>query len=140
MKMSFLILVAFSLFTTFTNPLSAKPLDEKQKQELKSPTNENLRDQMNKMIISIADLDILANRDETADFEIFIEDADRILKAIAEIRKLDKAGIYTKLLDDLETPTRKLKELSLEKNQKAMEMPEQIFNACFQCHQTHRKS
>lgn len=119
----------------------AKPLSKSQKAKLSTQDAKQqgfLKTQMSHMIVSIADLDILTNRDEIADYEIFIEDADRILKAVGEIRAIDTSGVYTKMLDALETPTLKLKEYSLKKDQRAMAMPDQIFNACFRCHQTHR--
>ncbi len=126
----------FIAFSTF-----AKPLTKAQKGTLSTQDAKQqgfLKAQMNHMIVSIADLDILTNRDEIADYEIFIEDADRILKAVAEIRAIDTSGVYKQMLEDLETPTLKLKEYSLKKDSRAMKMPDQIFNACFRCHQTHR--
>lgn len=134
-----LIAMSFALLITYN--VLAKPLTKTQKEELNAQDAKQqgfLQKQMNHMIVSIADLDILTNRDEIADYEIFIEDADRILKAIGEIRAIDTSGVYKKMLDDLETPTLKLKELSLKKDKRAMKIPDQIFNACFKCHQTHR--
>lgn len=60
----------------------AKPLSKSQKAKLSTQDAKQqgfLKTQMSHMIVSIADLDILTNRDEIADYEIFIEGAGRIL-------------------------------------------------------------
>lgn len=140
-KKNKLIITLLSLCLLVTVGALAKPLTKTQKNILSTQDTKQqgfLKSQMNSMIVSIADLDILTNRDEIADYEIFIEDAERILKAISEIRAIDANGVYKQMLDDLETPTRKLKEYSLQKDSRAMKIPDQIFNACFRCHQTHR--
>ena len=121
----------------------ANPLSEEQKAKLNTQshaTQKNLRGQMNQMIVSIADLDILTNRDQIADYELFVQDADRILQAIGEVRKIDTSGVFKSLLDELEKPTQKLKDYSLKKDKRAMDVPDEIFNVCFKCHATHRDS
>lgn len=128
---SFLLMLIFISTSAFSMPLT-------QDQLKKVESNTALRDQMGKMIISIADLDIIVNRDKTADFEIFKEDAERILKAIKEIEALDKDGVYKDFLSKLKEPTEKLLQLSIIKDKKAMEYPEKIFNACFECHKANR--
>ena len=140
-KSTLISLVTISFALVITHSALAKPLSKSQKKELSAQDEKQqgfLKKQMNQLIVSIADLDILTNRDEIADYEIFIEDADRILKAVGEIRAIDTSGVFKQMLDDLETPTLKLKELSLKKDKRAMLVPDQIFNACFRCHQTHR--
>lgn len=140
-NLKYSLITTFSLGLCLAGAVMARPLTSSQKEKLSTQDAKQqgfLKKQMNHMIVSIADLDILTNRDEIADYEIFIEDANRILQAIAEIRLLDTSGVYKKMLSDLETPTLKLKEYSLKKDPKAMAMPDQIFNACFKCHQTHR--
>lgn len=133
MKIFVLFFLVLGLISTasFATPLTKE-------QQAKIAGNTTLRDQMGKMIISIADLDIIVNRDKTADFEIFKEDAERILKSIKEIEALDKEGVYKDFLTKLKEPTEKLLEYSILKNKKAMEYPEKIFNACFECHKTTR--
>ncbi len=130
------LIIFLSVFVAFTTAAHADPLTPKQTEKLVG--QETLRDQMDKMILSIADMDILVNRDQIADYEVFIEDADRILKAIVEIRKLDKAGVFTDFLNRLEKPTKSLFKYATAKDAKAMQYPEEIFNACFACHQKHR--
>lgn len=140
-KVVVLSLVCLGLAGTtlsYAKPLSKTQTKKLSKQEQKD--QKALKKQMNKMIISIADLDILVNRDNIVDWEIYIDDADRILNAIAEIRKIDKVGVYKKLLNDLETPTKKLKLYSEQKDLRATKQPDMIFDACFKCHQIHRKS
>lgn len=114
----------------------AKPLSDKQQQALE--TQPALREEMGKMIISLADLDILVNRDRVVDYEIFQDDARRILDAIARIRKMDTTGVYKPFLDKLAKPTQKLLESSKIQDPRASKYPEEIFNACFKCHQAHR--
>ncbi|MCP5464060.1 MAG: hypothetical protein H7A33_03450 [Deltaproteobacteria bacterium] len=114
----------------------AKPLSSKQQKNLVN--QESLRDQMSKMIISLADLDILVNRDKVQDYEIFQEDAERILAAIKKIRELDKDKVFEPFLKDLEKPTENLLKYSVQKSEKALRYPEEIFNACFRCHQAKR--
>lgn len=129
----------FSLLITMVllSPLVlAHPLSKSQMNEMKSqPT---LRDQMDKMILSIADLDILVNRDKITDYEIFKEDAQRILDSLKKMREIDSTGIFKPYFDQLEKPTQQLLKYSTEKNPKAMAYPEKIFNACFKCHQANR--
>lgn len=114
----------------------AYPLTEKQSRQIKSYPQ--LRGEMDKMILSIADLDILVNRNQVADYEIFKQDAQRILDAVAQMRKIDTAGIFKNDLDDLEKPTTQLLSYSEKNDSKAMGYPEKIFDACFKCHQQHR--
>jgi len=131
---NFLIILCCSLILTYS--AFAKPLTKTQKSKLEGqPT---LRAQMDKMVISIADLDILVNRDKLADYDIFIEDAQRILNAITDIRKIDEAKAYEPFLQDLETPTFKLLKYSIKRDKRAMKYTEKIFNACFRCHQENR--
>ena len=116
--------------------VDAKPLTEAQQAALKD--NKKLRDQMNSMVVSIADLDILINRDNVMDYDIFQDDAERILKAIAKIRKLDDGKVYKPFLDQLEKPAQNLLNYSKAKDPKAKEATNAIFDACFSCHKAHR--
>ncbi len=134
--MTKVILIFLGLFLLVSAVSIAKPLSGKQHQALE--TQPGLRDEMGKMIISIADLDILVNRDRVVDYEIFQDDARRILDAIARIRKMDTMQVYKSFLDRLAKPTEKLLELSKNQDPKASKYPEEIFNACFKCHQAHR--
>ena len=102
--------------------------------------NSSLVEQMDKMILSVADLDILVNRDKVMDYDIMTEDAKRILMAVENIRKLDTQGIFKKFLDRLEKPAQKLHDFSKKKDNRAAKYTAEIFNACFNCHQTHRKN
>lgn len=120
----------------FSSIVFAYPLTDRQNRQIKSYPQ--LRGEMNKMILSIADLDILVNRNQVADFDIFKEDAQRILDAVAQMRTIDATGIFKSFIDDLERPTKKLLSYSNKKDKKAMEYPEVIFNACFNCHKAHR--
>lgn len=130
------LIVLFMTCVLIGSVAMAKPLTEKQVQHLKSkPT---LRGEMDKMILSIADMDILVNRDHIADYEIFQEDAKRILKSIAQIRKIDPQGVFEPFMRHLESLTRKFLYYSKKKDRRAMEYPEKIFNACFNCHTKHR--
>lgn len=134
--MTKVIFIFLGLFLFVSATSFAKPLSDKQKQVLE--TQPGLRDEMGKMIISLADLDILVNRDRVVDFEIFQDDAQRILDAIARIRKLDAGQVYKPFLDRLSKPTQKLLEASKIQDPRASKYPEEIFNACFKCHQAHR--
>lgn len=127
-----LIVFGFILLNSFN--AWSHPLSGTQK------NNTSLIEQMDKMILSVADLDILVNRDKIMDYEIMAEDAKRILNAVENIRKIDKNGVFKKFLDKLEKPARKLHEFSLKKDARASQYTGAIFNACFQCHQTHRKN
>lgn len=128
------ILVGFVV--VFTSLVMAGPLTKDQSKKWAGQSQ--LREQMSRMIISIADLDILVNRDKVADYEIFTEDAQRILEAIKKMRALDKDKDFEPFFKQLETPTQELLKFSKLKNKKAMEYPQKIFNACFACHQKHR--
>lgn len=123
-----------TLLTFINSPAQAHPLDPNQK------SNPSLIEQMDKMILSVADLDILVNRDKVMDYEIMTEDAKRILDAVKNIRAIDKNGVFKKFLDQLEKPATKLHHYSLKKDPRAKKYTEGVFNACFQCHQTHRKN
>lgn len=133
-KLTSFLGVVFSLLIIST--VIAKPISSEQKKGLEG--SPQLREQMSKMIISIADLDILVNRDKILDYEIFKSDAERILSGIKEIRDLDKNKIYEPWLKELESPAKSLLKYSVTKNKKAAEYPEQIFNACFKCHKANR--
>lgn len=130
------IFIFLSVFLAVTGIVNADPLTPKQQEKL--AVQPSLRDEMDKMILSIADMDILLNRDKVADYEIFVEDADRILKSIAAIRKMDKSGVFKDFLNRLEKPTKSLFKYATAKDARAMQYPEEIFNACFSCHQKHR--
>jgi len=134
MKKALILLAVICL--AFSQIVWAKPLSEKKQAIVKEEGT--LRHQMDLMILSIADLDILTNRDKIADFEIFIQDANRILASIVRIRKIDSHNVYEPFLKKLEKPTKKLLHYSKLKDVKAMKYPEKIFNACFSCHQAHR--
>jgi hypothetical protein len=134
MKKIFIILLSLSLI--LPSLVMAKPLSKKQEKALMG--HETLRDQMSKMIISIADLDILINRDNVIDYEIFQADAERILAALKKIKEMDPENAFTPFLNKLEKPTIKLLELSKKQDPKAAKYPKKIFNACFKCHQAHR--
>lgn len=130
----FIFILILTLFTFINSPAQAHPLTPDQK------SNPTLIEQMDKMILSVADLDILVNRDKVMDYEIMTEDAKRILDAVKGIRTLDKNGVFKKFLDQLEKPTAKLHQYSLKKDPKAKKYTDAVFNACFQCHQAHRKN
>lgn len=134
MKMKKLIVTA-ALVAISTLAL-AYPLGEKQRKAFAQ--NKALSEQMNKMIMSFVDMDIMMNRERELDFEILKEDAETILKAVAEIRALDKDKVFKKNLNALENPTRKMLEYSNRRDPRAGKYPEQIFNACFKCHADHR--
>lgn len=134
--LSLKIFTVFILTFAVITQVLATPLSQDQKNKLSNQPA--LREEMGKMIISIADLDILVNRDKTSDFEIFKEDAERILKSIKQIEALDKDGIYKDFLSKLKEPSEKLLEYSILKNKKAMDYPQKIFDACFACHKANR--
>lgn len=132
------ILVAAFLIIVLGAPnIQARPLNTKDHEKVVQ--NKDLKNEMDKMIISIADLDILVNRDKVADYEIFIEDAERILTSVQKIRSLDKEKVFKPFLDELEDHAEKLLKYSKKKDERAMKYPEKIFNACFKCHQKNRK-
>lgn len=114
----------------------AYPLDTEFKTKLEGQPQ--LREQMGKMILSVADMDIMVNREQIIDFEILEEDAKRILEAVENIKKIDTTGIFKKHIKNLETPTRKMLELVKKKDVKATLYPDKIFEACFKCHSVHR--
>ena len=97
-----------------------------------------LREQMGKMILSVADMDIMVNKEQVTDFEILQEDATRILEAVENIKKLDTMGIFKKHIKNLEAPTRKMLEFAKQKDIRATQYPDKIFEACFKCHAVHR--
>lgn len=97
-----------------------------------------LRDQMDSMILSVADMDIMVNKNQETDFAILAEDAQRILDALVNIKALDKAGVFTKHITNLEKPAQALLKLAKKQDPLASAYPEQIFNACFKCHSEHR--
>jgi hypothetical protein len=117
------LVFAYPLDTEFKTKLEGQPL---------------LREQMGKMILSVADMDIMVNREQIVDFEILQEDAARILEAVETIKKIDTTGIFKKHIKNLEMPTRKMLDLAKQKNVKATLYPDKIFEACFKCHSVHR--
>ncbi len=131
-----ILILILTLSFVVTTQVFATPLSPDQKSKLVNQPA--LREEMGKMIISIADLDILVNRDKVSDYEIFKEDAERILKSIKQIESLDKDGIYKDFLSKLKEPSEKLLEYSILKNKKAMDYPQKIFDACFACHKANR--
>lgn len=133
--------VFFSLFNLvfcvlLSAHLSATPLSKEQAKSFEG--QESLRAEMSKMILSIADLDIIVNRDKTIDYEIFQEDAKRILDSITKIRKMDTGQVYKPFIDKLEKHASQLLKLSLNKDKAAAKVPQKIFDTCFKCHQEHR--
>lgn len=134
--MRFTILAA-TLILTLSATAQARPLSAKDHSKL--TTQKELKAEMDKMIISVADLDILVNRDKIADYEIFIEDAERILQSVKTIRKIDQDKLFKPFLDELEDHAQKLLKYSQKKDERALKYPEKIFNACFKCHQKNRK-
>lgn len=125
------------LFVTYSLTASAFELNAKDKQTYQG--NAPLRDQMDKMILSVADMDLMINRDREIDYDILKEDAERILKTIAAIRALDKERLLKKPLDQLESPTKAMLKYSQKRDPRVAKYPEKVFNACFQCHANHRQ-
>lgn len=136
-KLSYIIFPLLIFVLVLQGQAFSYELSKKKKELLAK--DENLKTHMDKMIISMADLDILINRDQIVDFEIFEEDAKRILDAIEKIRKLDNQNIFKSELRELEKPTKKLYYYSKKKDKRATKYTDKIFNACFKCHKTHRK-
>ncbi len=125
-----------AILVLFTGVVNARPLSAKQLQKVEN--YETLRDQMDAMVLSIADLDILINRDKVLDYDIFKEDAERILNSIDKIRGLDPEGIFEPYIKQLEKHAQKLLYYAIKKDEKALKYPQKIFDTCFQCHQKHR--
>lgn len=97
-----------------------------------------LREQMVQFLVSMSDLDAIVNRDQDIDYELFMEDAQRILSTIDQVRKIDATGVFKKELDKLEKLNKKFFQYSMDHNPKAAKYPEKIFNVCFECHRAHR--
>ena len=99
-----------------------------------------LREQMDKMILSMFDIDIMMNKTHELDYEILQEDAERILQAIGEIRAKDRHKIFYKHLKNLEEPTQELLKYSKKQDPLVSKYADQIFDACFKCHSIYRKN
>lgn len=99
-----------------------------------------LREQMNKMILSMFDIDIMMHKTREIDYEILQEDAERILQAIGEIRAKDRRNIFYKHLKNLEEPTQQLLKHSKKQSPLVSKYADQIFDACFRCHSVYRKN
>ncbi len=97
-----------------------------------------LRDQMAKLLVYMADLDILVNRDQEIDYSLFQDDAEGLLKTLDSVKGLDAEKLFSKEIAAVERPTKKLLEYAKQQNPKAAKYPDKIFNACFQCHATYR--
>lgn len=115
----------------------ARPSDAKPHADL-AAQGDQLREQMVQFLVSMSDLDAVVNRDQEIDYDLFMEDAQRILSTIDRVRKIDTAGVFKKELDKLEKLNKKFYQYSMEHNPKAAKYPEQIFNVCFECHRVHR--
>lgn len=124
------------IIVMMTSIVQARPLmkDEKVDPKIK----ESLRDQMDKMIMSVFDMDVMLHKNQELDYEILEEDAQRILEAIQKIKVLDENKVFVDDVKKLEEPTRKLLHYSKKKSVKARKYPQEIFDACFKCHTQHR--
>lgn len=132
------ILVIFSGFAIAKSQHTQNALPVEQPQINNPSKPETLRDQMDKMIISVADLDIMVNKNKELDYEILQEDAERILDALKHISRLDKNGRFKKHVAHVKEPTQNLLKYAKQKDSRAGDYPEQIFNACFKCHAENR--
>ena len=99
---------------------------------------ETLRDQMDKMILSVADMDIMVNKNKELDYEILQEDAERILEALKHISRLDKNGHFKSHILHVKEPAQNMLKYAKKQDSRAGQYPEQIFNACFKCHAENR--
>lgn len=99
---------------------------------------ETLREQMDSMILSVADMDIMVSKGESLDYSILVEDAERILAALQKIRGLDKQGLFKTDVASLEKLAQNLLKYAKAKDARAGKLPEEIFTACFKCHTEHR--
>lgn len=97
-----------------------------------------LRKQMVQLLMRVADLDILVNRDHETDYDLFKEDAKGILEILDIIKAMDKEKLFKKELRAVEKPTRKLLHYSEQENPKAANTTADIMNACFRCHAMYR--
>ena len=133
-------IIIFGLFITFVfaATVMARSLSAPKLRDLKQ--RPELREQMDKMILSMFDMDIMVNKTKTADYDILKEDAERILQAIQEIRAKDPKGVFYDHLKKLEEPTELLLKYAKKRNPLAMNYPEKIFDACFQCHGVYREN
>jgi len=130
--------ISLILTLTLASIAMAKTLSKPQLTDLKK--RPELREQMDKMILSMFDMDIMIHKTQTADYDILKEDAERILQAIQEIRAKDPDSILYKHLKNLEEPTSLLLKYAKKQDPRALKYPEQIFSACFQCHSVYRKN
>ncbi len=130
-----IILTSFIAILSFITVVMA---DEPPKPNLKD--HPELREQMNQMVLSMFDIDIMIHKTHETDYEILQEDAERILKALQEIRKKDPQGVFYSHLKKVEEPTSLLLKYSKKKDPTALKYTNQIFNACFQCHSVFRKN
>ncbi len=129
--LSFVVLALCLSPLAFGHP----PKPEQKKMVVNRP---QLKEQMGQLVVSMADLDLLINRDKTTDFEIFKEDGDRILKAIQKIRELDQKLVFKNYLDELQKPADQFVKQSERKSKKAITSFNEMTLVCFGCHKVHR--
>lgn len=103
------------------------------------PNYSELKTQMDKMILSAADMDIMVNKNRELDFDILGDDARAILDAVAKIREIDKGKAFAPHLRHLEGAAKKLQRAAVKRDPKAGDYANRVFETCFSCHAEFRK-
>lgn len=97
-----------------------------------------LRDQMVQFLLSMSDLDILKHRDREIDYDRYKDDAQRIVTALTQVKKLDTDHLFDSELKKLDILNKKMLQFATDRNPKVEDYPDKIFQVCFGCHRDYR--
>jgi hypothetical protein len=104
-----------------------------------SVKNEVMHEQMDNMILSVADMDKMTAKGGDLDYDILKEDAQRILTALQKIKVADRQHQFGSHIANVEKPAQNLLKYANLKDPRAGQYPQEIFEACFKCHADFRR-